>query len=229
MHRSNSMKGFNLFDHTTKPLGIISDKFRMIEEDIQKEAGKKDNLACDLYLFTKQFLELNSNLLSPRDKGEVLKLYVKLWKKYHLKMLISDTPYAHEYAGSTFREKLPSYPRFRPMMVGFNLKNAIIPESASMYFLSVNLHGANFTDVTLEECYFANSDLSKIVLSKQSTLNKCEFRKCILQDIDFTSISLCETLIIECDVTNTIFNLDKHYVHGGFILNDCVKNGKSYC
>lgn len=225
MRHSNSILQTVLFND---PVNIILQKFKTIEEAAQKDKNEHGNLAREVYLYTKDFLESNSSNLSPAAKGKILTKYMKLWKNNSFSMEISDTSYADQYTNSIYtiiRDR--AYRSSTPMVAGFNLQDAKLAKRdlCHMILLSVNFHGADFSDAWAAYAHFENCDLTQIKTDEDSTnFNKCIFKKCDLTDASMITNSLCSTNFIECNITNTVFG-SRFSEKRDMWFEDCINNG----
>lgn len=208
------MKAHSVFDN-------IKIKFaEWAEEKDSKALGK------EMYSYTKQFLETNTNKLSPKEKGEVLKSYITTWKKNHCTLDIADTEYADLYKERQFGKYRDTYNKHLPMLAGFNLHAASLGEinAHDSVFLSINFSGADFTNASLEYSHFENCDLTGIKANKSddsfTNLSQAYFIKCDLTHANFTNILISSAYFEEC-INENLNDEDKS---DATIINPVSKN-----
>ncbi len=209
-------------------LDIIKRKFAEISAEAQKDNSDLKSLANDVYLFTKDFLEKHTSVLSPDSKGTILRDYMQLWFECGLFMCISETSYAIEYTESRFSKYSASYNRRVPMVAGFNLQHANLAwlNFWDVIFPSVNFHGADFSNAMFPYVHFENCDLSAIKTNDDTNFNQCVFKKCNMVDASVITSSLCETKFDECNITNAVLNEERANTSSGYYFRDCVNGNK---
>lgn len=191
-----------------EPESIVEEYIRIIEDT---------NTAEQLYINTKKYLEDNKDILSPKDKGDILILYLKRWKEKKYEIDIKDTEYSKNFESSLFGTSLSKYDKKNPMLLDLNLENADMSGKnlESLIFISVHLKGANFSRANLNHSHFQNCDLSEVktqskedfdfLSPKKVQLNQCCFTKCILNEMDLTHITSSKVVISDCDARGTKF------------------------
>ncbi len=175
-------------------------------------------LSKDAYEYTKDFLDIKQDVLSPEEKGFVFGLYVVFWKEAGCQLDVGETPYADLYQDEQFKAICNKYHEKMPMFAGFNLSRANLSDMNMSYtmFLSVNLRDANFIDAQAAYSYFENCDLSGSIMYQRydernmyeshykTNFNQCIFVKCNLRGLDMLHVGLHDATFMSCDVRSTI-------------------------
>jgi uncharacterized protein YjbI with pentapeptide repeats len=187
----------------------FKNKFVEFESKIPARFLPREVFSKEVYEFTKNFLEENKDKLSRKEKGDVLRLYIKRWVGYGCELHIKDTEYAEQYK-EEFSNKLASYPSSRPMTAGFNLAGADLTmiDTNDIMFLSVNFKGANCCRTIITHSRFIDCNLSS-VNTVGANLNQCKFEKSNLEGI-ILSHRITGVCLNECDLRNaSLHGLDE--------------------
>ncbi len=180
----------------------------------------RTELGKEIYLLTKNYLDENKDILSPLDKGEILKKYIKLWFNTKCILDIKNTEYAEEYKKSRFNKYGNLYNDRAPMVAGFNLEKATLGKvhAPFLIFLSSNLKEADFSDSMLAYSHFENCNLAKIKTSN-TNFNQCRFKKCNLQEADLQGAGLCEVSFTTCNIDTAPFKKNRN-----IWFSECLNN-----
>lgn len=174
----------------------------------------RTELGRELYVFTKNFLDAHHHELTPAEKGEVFQEYISAWEANACELSPEHTEYAAAYKESKFGKYYSSYNERWPMTAGFNLSGARLElRKHNLFFLHVNLKGADFSKLTSCNSHFENCNMDNLITAehtnlhpKNTNLNGSTFLRCSMKSINFQIPGLGQANVKNCTIINTSFN-----------------------